>query len=119
MSQIFTEANTKYTGVLRANRGSGPRVVWKTGGADVCVVTFGITSGSVSATVIKIRRGVSAAGPWFDYSTAETINAASFSGTQAVSNVLQCDMDWMACDVTTGEGSDLFLNIGVNLKKLN
>ena len=119
MNLLFTESNTRYTGVPRANRGSGSRLVWKTAGADVCVVTFGLTSGTVTNTVIKIRRGVTAAGPWFDYGTAETINAASFTSGQAVSSVLQCDMDWMACEVTTGEGSDLFLNVGVNLKKLN
>lgn len=110
MTTLFERCQLRYAGIAQDQ--IGVAVILPTEGNDVVSVTAETRSGTWSTAVVKLRYANARTGPWQDYSTAITIGSSS-----KTSNAVGVFSQFIALEITTGEGSDLFADFSVTLSR--
>jgi hypothetical protein len=107
----LSRCNTKIAGIARGDDGA-TYAVYPTNGADIAEVQWINSEGTVTSTVLKVRFGGSRNGPWADYASGATLNSLT-----KATDLLAVRAAYLAVEVTTGEGSDVYIDLITDLRR--
>lgn len=110
MTITFDRCQLRYAGLLQDQNGYA--AIIPTEGNDVVSVTADTRVGTWSTAAVKLRYANARTGPWQDYSTPITIGSSS-----KTSNAAGVFAEFIALEITTGEGSDLLATFSVTLSR--
>lgn len=105
----LSRCNTHFAGILVS--GAQQPAIFDLLGMDVLSVQLLLIEGTWTTTVAKVRWSSGRGGPFADYSTAVSLTTSARG-----SGLLAVEARYAAIEVTTAEGSDVFLDAIVHAR---